>query len=78
VSWSRQLSKTIELKDGRVLHTLVDAAELLISFGDAIQAHAWIERAAELIMTAAESEDQEEIRAATNSDRAALFREGML
>jgi hypothetical protein len=50
MSWSRHLSKTIELKDGRVLHTLVDAAELLVSFGDTIQAHAWIERAAELIM----------------------------
>jgi hypothetical protein len=49
-----------------------------VSFGDAVQTHAWIERAAELIMTAAESDDREEIKAATIQLERALRRERML
>jgi hypothetical protein len=78
MSWYRRLSTTIVLKDGRVLRTLGDAAELLVSLSEAIQAHAWIEHAAELLMMAAEFDDQEEIKAATIQVERALRRERML
>jgi hypothetical protein len=37
----------------RVLLTLREAADLLLSFGEGVQAHKWIEHAAELLLTAA-------------------------
>jgi hypothetical protein len=78
MSWSRQLSRTIALRDGSELRTLLDAAEALVGLSEDRQRHAWVEHAAELIMTAAESEELEEIKAATIQLERALKREGIL
>jgi hypothetical protein len=78
MSWSRQLSKTISLRDGSELRTLLDAAEALVGLSEERQRHAWVEHAAELIMTAAESEEREEIKAATSQLERALKREGLM
>jgi hypothetical protein len=76
--WSRHLSKTITLRDGRALHTLGDAATVLVALSEDRQKHAWIEHAAELIMTVAESDEREEIKAATIQLERALKREGLM
>jgi hypothetical protein len=53
--WSDPLTDPITLRDGRVLVTLRDAAELLTNFHEMIQGRAWNQSAAELLMTAAEA-----------------------
>lgn len=76
--WATPLTKPISLKDGRVLRTLGDAAELFLNFSETIHAHPWVEHAADLLMKAAESKDKRQIRAATTQVQRALSREGMV
>ncbi len=76
--WSRPLASQITLRDKRVLRTLDDAAQLLLRFNDAIQAHPWVQHAAALLIAAAESGDADAIEEATLQTQRALSREGLL
>jgi hypothetical protein len=76
--WSSHLTSPIPLKDGRVLLTLRHAADLFLSFGEAIQRHDWNVYAAELLIEAAKDGSPRTIEAATRQVQRALFREGMV
>jgi hypothetical protein len=76
--WSLPLTSPITLRDGRVLVTLGDAAELLTNLHETIQGRAWTQSAAELLMKAAEADTDETIEAATMQMQRALKRDGML
>jgi hypothetical protein len=76
--WSQFLTSPIILRDGRVLVTLRDAANLFGSFSDAIVAHGWVSHAVELLIEAAEDGTAPVIYKATVQVQRALFREGML
>lgn len=78
MSWSDPLASPITLRDGRVLRTLKDAGELLICFSEDIQAHAWVQYAAQLLVAAAKSGRPVGIEQATLQVQRALKREGML
>lgn len=78
MSWSLPLAEPVTLKNSRVLLTLDDAAQLLLRLSDKIQARAWNQHAADLLMTAAESGDAGDIEEATRQVERALGREGML
>ncbi len=76
--WSAPLASPIALKDGRVLVTLRDAAGLFMGMSEAVQAHPWVNYAAELLLEAAEDGSPRVIEAATRQVHRALFREGMI
>ena len=60
------------------METLRDAAELVANFTEGVQAHPWVQDAAQLLMKAAESGSAEDIEEATWQLERALRREGML
>jgi hypothetical protein len=76
--WSDALSSPIILKDGRVLMTLRDAANLFGSFSESVLAHGWNHYAVELLIEAAEDGSEGAIEKATRQVQRALFREGMI
>jgi hypothetical protein len=78
LSWSSPLTSPIVLKDGRVLVTLHDAANLFMDMSQDRQAHDWTNYAIELLIKAAESGSEASIENATRQVQRALFREGMV
>jgi hypothetical protein len=78
MSWSEPLSFRIQLRDGREMETLRDAAQLVAGLSETVQAHEWLRHAVELLIKAAESELAGDIEDATWHLERALRREGML
>jgi hypothetical protein len=78
MAWSDALSSPAPLKDGRVLMTLRDAANLFASFSESILAHGWVSHAVDLLIEAAEDGSAGAIEKATRQVQRALFREGMI
>jgi hypothetical protein len=78
MSWSAPLAFPITLRDGHVLRTLEDAGNLIVRLGTARTGHAWDVQAAELLVNAANSGDDDDIKTATLEVQRALQREGMI
>jgi hypothetical protein len=76
--WSAPLTDPIMLRDGRVLMTLGEAAELLTGLHENLQRRAWNQSAAELLMKAAGAGTASAIEAATMQMQRALKREGLM
>jgi hypothetical protein len=76
--WSSPLTSPIILRDGRVLVTLRDAANLFTGLSESILAQDWSSHAIELLMKAAEEGSPLAIENATRQVQRALFREGLL
>jgi hypothetical protein len=74
--WAQSPSSTIELKDGRVLITLRNAANLFGGFSDSIIVHGRVSYALVLLIEAAEDRRASAIEAATVQLQRALFRAG--
>lgn len=73
--WSAPLSKPLTLRDGKKLETLADARRLILTLPDGDQErNAW-QKAAELLMAAADGGD---VDAATEQVAAALFMQAMV
>jgi hypothetical protein len=66
------------LKDGRVLVTLRDAADVFMSFSRDRQAREWSSYAIKLLIRGAEDGSAGAIEKATRQVQRALFREGMI
>jgi hypothetical protein len=78
-AWSSPLTKSIALKDGRVLCSLKDACDLLPGLIESRQGDdPWTRYAAELLLKAAETDDAKAIEEATVQMRRALVREGLI
>jgi hypothetical protein len=78
VSRSLPLTDPVTLRDGRVLRTLGDAAELLTNLHETIQGRAWNQSTAEMLVTAAEAGTDETIESATMQMQRALKRDGLM
>jgi hypothetical protein len=72
MAWSLRVTDPITLRDGRVLVTLLDAANLFMDMSKDRQAHDWTSYAVELLMKAAESGSQASIESATRQVRRAV------
>jgi hypothetical protein len=66
------------LKDGHVLVTPHDAANLFMDMSQDRQAHDWASYAVELLIKAADSGSEASIESAARQVQRALFREGMV
>jgi len=73
--WSALLSRPVPVRDGPLLRTLKQAADLTMKNG--VQRTSW-EGAARKLMTAAESGSKPDIEAATKQIELALFMENRL
>jgi hypothetical protein len=76
--WSQFLTSPIVLRDGRVLVTLRDAANLFTGLSESHLAQDWSSHAIDLLMKAAEDGSPGATENATRQVQRALFREGML
>jgi hypothetical protein len=74
---SAPLAFPTTLRDGHVLRTLEDAGNLIVRLGTARPGHAWDEYAADLLVNAANSGDDDDIKIATLQVQRALQREDM-
>ena len=73
--WSALLSRPVPVRDGPLLRTLKQAADLTMENG--VQRSSW-EASARKLMTAAESGTKADIEAATKQIELALFMENRL
>jgi hypothetical protein len=73
--WRRKLSRPLQIREGPTLFTLADARAFILDLSAADQCRNSIQRAAEMILAAADGGD---VGAATEQLRLALFTSGKL
>ncbi len=78
MSWSKKMPMPIRLRDGRELHTLSDAGELILRLPDSIQQRSTWTYATELLMQAAKSGRKDDMVDACHQVARAAKADGML